>query len=122
MSYALVDKGNNQTIQFVKTAEECFETHEDYKWVDIPDDWVAEEGTNPPDFFWNEDKQQVQRVVLEPEGWEQQRQTAFENLTIEQQLGNLYDDIEAGVFGDIAGKSEFYTAIKGIKDSIPKTE
>ena len=92
------------------------------RWEDIPDDWVMEEGTNPPDFFWNEDKQQVQRVVLEPEGWEQQRQTAFENLTIEQQLGNLYDDIEAGVFGDIAGKSKFYTAIKGIKDSIPKTE
>ena len=50
MSYALVDKGNNQTIQFVKTEEECFETHEDYKWY-IPDDWVMEEGTNPPDFF-----------------------------------------------------------------------
>ena len=122
MSYALVDKGTNGTIQFVKTAEECFETHEDYKWVDIPDDWVMEEGTNPPDFFWNEDKQEVQRVHIEPEGWEQKRRFAFENLSIEEQLAALYDDIEAGIFGDIAGKSKFYTAIKGIKDSIPKTE
>ena len=51
MSFALVDKGNNQTIQFVKTEEECFETHEDYKWVDIPDDWVCPEcGVSKFDF------------------------------------------------------------------------
>tara|TARA_B100000287_G_scaffold18242_1_gene18279 strand:+ start:1322 stop:1687 length:366 start_codon:yes stop_codon:yes gene_type:complete len=120
MSYALVDRGSNQTIQFVTKEEECFEVHEDFKWVDIPDDWVMEEGTNPPDFFWNEDKQQVERVPLPEETWEMKRQVAYEHLTVEQQLGNLYDDIEAGVFGDIKGKSKFYTAVKSIKDSTPK--
>ena len=43
-----------------------------------------------------------------------------QDMTVEQQLGNLFDDIEAGVFGDIQGKSKFYTAIKNIKEAYPK--
>ena len=120
MSFALVDRASNQTIQFVVEEEECFECHEDFKWVDIPDDWVMEEGTNPPDIKWNPDTQKVERAVPTPLGWEQKRMFAFEDMTVEQQLGNLFDDIEAGVFGDIQGKSKFYTAIKNIKEAYPK--
>ena len=120
MSYALINRSNNNCVQFVVTEEECFETHEDFKWVDIPDDWVQEEGTNPPDFTWNPDIQEVQRVVYEPETWDMARANAYNDLSPGGELALLWDDIEAGVFGDIKGKSKFYTAIKNIKDANPK--
>ena len=122
MSFALVDKATNNTIQFVVEEEECFECHEDFKWVDIPDDWVMEEGTNPPDFKWNPDTQKVERVEYEEGGWDIQRENAYAEISLEGELALLWDDIHAGVFGDIQSKSKFYKAIKDIKDSIPKTE
>lgn len=120
MSYALINRSNNNCVQFVVTEEECFETHEDFKWVDIRDDWVQEEGTNPPDFVWNPDLQEVQRNLPEPDTWDISRQNAYESLTPGGELALLWDDIDAGVFGDIKGNSKFYTAIKNIKDAHPK--
>jgi len=120
MSYALINKATNETVQFVVKEDEQFEVHDDFRWVDIPDDWVMEEGTNPPDFFWNPDTQKVQRKEAPVEGWEIKRQRAYSDLSVEKQLGNLYDDIEAGVFGDIQGKSKFFTEVKSLKESIPK--
>jgi hypothetical protein len=122
MSYALINRSNNNCCQFVKTEDECFECHEDFRWVDIPDDWVQEEGTNPPDFTWNPDLQKVERVVYEEGGWDIKREIAYADLGVEGELALLWDDIHAGVFGDIQGKSKFYKAIKDIKDAIPKTE
>ena len=48
MSFALINKNNNNVCQFVATEDECFETHEDYFWKDIPDESI--EGMQPPDF------------------------------------------------------------------------
>ena len=36
------------------------------------------------------------------------------------QLDNLFKDIEAGLFGESAKTSSFYTSIKTVKDTYPK--
>lgn len=121
MSYALINKANNACCQFVLKEEECFECHEDFRWVDIPDDWVQEEGTNPPDFFWNPDLQKVQKVTYDPPDWDVARLAAYDDISAGGELGLLWDDIDAGIFGDdIKSKSKFYLAIKQIKEAHPK--
>tara|TARA_B100001250_G_scaffold84255_2_gene69590 strand:+ start:536 stop:910 length:375 start_codon:yes stop_codon:yes gene_type:complete len=121
MSYALINRSNNSCCTFVPTEDDCFECHEDFRWVDIPDDWVQEEGTNPPDFMWNPDLQEVQRVTYEPGDWDVKRLEAYDDLGASGELALLWDDIDAGVFGEkIKSKSKFYLAIKQIKDANPK--
>ena len=51
--------------------------------------------------------------------WRVKRQNLY---IISIQLEKLYDDINAGIFGESAKTGEFYTYIKGIKDSIPKPD
>jgi hypothetical protein len=41
---------------------------------------------------------------------------------IEEQLGKLYNDIDAGLFGENAKTGEFYTFIKSVKDNSPKPD
>ena len=50
-------------------------------------------------------------------GWRNERQNLY---VISTQLEKLYDDVNAGLFGEAAKTGEFYNFIKGIKDSIPK--
>lgn len=52
-------------------------------------------------------------------GWRNQRK---EQYIISFQLEKLYDDINAGLFGEDAKTGQFYLYIKGIKDSIPKPD
>ena len=40
---------------------------------------------------------------------------------IEEQLDQLWHDIDDGILGDTAKTSSFYTTIKNVKDSSPKT-
>ena len=41
---------------------------------------------------------------------------------IEEQLGKLFNDIDAGLFGEQAKTGEFYTHIKAVKDANPKPD
>jgi hypothetical protein len=52
-------------------------------------------------------------------GWRNERQNLY---VIATQLEKLYDDVDAGLFGEAAKTGEFYNFIKGIKDSIPKPD
>ena len=40
---------------------------------------------------------------------------------VEEQLNFLYDDIQAGVFGEAAKAGRFATYVAGIKDQFPKS-
>ena len=51
----------------------------------------------------------------EPHVW---RKHAYD---IEEQLNFLYDDIQAGVFGEAAKSGAFATYVAGIKDQFPKS-
>ncbi len=51
--------------------------------------------------------------------WRNERQNLY---VIATQLEKLYDDVDAGLFGEAAKTGEFYNFIKGIKDSIPKPD
>ena len=52
-------------------------------------------------------------------GWSNERKQKY---IISFQLEKLYDDIDAGLFGEEAKTGQFYLYIKGIKDSIPKPD
>jgi len=52
-------------------------------------------------------------------GWSNERKQKY---IISFQLEKLYDDIDAGLFGEDAKTGQFYLYIKGIKDSIPKPD
>lgn len=41
---------------------------------------------------------------------------------VEEQLGKLFNDIDAGLFGESAKTGEFYTHIKAVKDANPKPD
>jgi hypothetical protein len=41
---------------------------------------------------------------------------------VAEQLGKLYKDIDAGLFGEQAKTGEFYTHIKAVKDANPKPD
>ena len=41
---------------------------------------------------------------------------------IEEQLGKLFNDIDAGLFGEQAKTGEFYNHIKAVKDANPKPD
>jgi len=50
----------------------------------------------------------------------QHRQQVYDNLG--QQLNLLYDDIQAGMFGDAARTGAFATYLKDLKDQWPVTK
>lgn len=52
-------------------------------------------------------------------GWRNERKNLY---VITTQLEKLYDDVDAGLFGEAAKTGEFYNFIKGIKDDIPKPD
>ena len=52
-------------------------------------------------------------------GWSNERKQKY---IVSFQLEKLYDDIDAGLFGEDAKTGQFYLYIKGIKDSIPKPD
>ena len=51
--------------------------------------------------------------------WRNERQNLY---VVATQLEKLYDDVDAGLFGEAAKTGEFYNFIKGIKDDIPKPD
>ena len=51
--------------------------------------------------------------------WRNERKNLY---VVATQLEKLYDDVDAGLFGEAAKTGEFYNLIKGIKDSIPKPD
>ena len=113
MSFALINKNNNSVCQFVMTEDECFETHEDYFWKDIPDETI--EGMQPPDFTYEPSNGSVIPVVYSEPDHHFLRQLDYEDLTIEQQLNLLWKDMDAGLMPGKDGN--WYKTIKAIKDA-----
>lgn len=52
--------------------------------------------------------------------WRNQRQEKYGNIG--EQLNLLFDDIEAGLFGDRAKTGQWYNHIKSIKDVVIKPD
>tara|TARA_B100001248_G_scaffold253987_1_gene231844 strand:- start:466 stop:816 length:351 start_codon:yes stop_codon:yes gene_type:complete len=113
MSFALINKHNNNVCQFVQTDDECFETHEDYFWTDIPDETI--DGMQPADFSYEPSNGSVIPVEYDAPDYHMLRQIDYEELTIEQQLNLLWKDMDAGL---VPGKDgNWYKTIKAIKDA-----
>ena len=74
------------------------------KWIDAPDEvdieWRLMLGEWVPDFLYTDPLNEKLIAYGEPG----------------VQLGRLWNDIDAGLFGDNAKKGEFYTHIKGVKE------
>lgn len=113
MSFALINKSNNSVCQFVMTDDECFETHEDYFWKDIPDETI--EGMQPPDFTYEPSNGSVIPKVYSEPDHHFLRQLDYEDLTIEQQLNLLWKDMDAGLMPGKDGN--WYKTIKAIKEA-----
>ena len=112
MSFALINKSNNNVCQFVATEDECFETHEDYFWKDIPDESI--EGMEAPDFIYEPANGSVIRQVYPDPDYHMMRQMDYEELTVGQQLNLLWKDMDAGL---VPGKDgNWYKTIKAIKE------
>ena len=113
MSFALINKSNNNVCQFVATEDECFETHEDYFWKDIPDESI--EGMEAPDFIYEPANGSVIRQVYPDPDYHMMRQMDYEELTVGQQLNLLWKDMDAGL---VPGKDgNWYKTIKAIKEN-----
>tara|TARA_B100002019_G_scaffold63242_1_gene54247 strand:- start:779 stop:1129 length:351 start_codon:yes stop_codon:yes gene_type:complete len=112
MSFALINKSNNNVCQFVATEDECFETHEDYFWKDIPDEFI--EGEQPADFKYEPANGNVIRQVYPEPDFHMLRQLDYEDLTVGQQLNLLWKDMDAGL---VPGKDgNWFKTIKSIKE------
>jgi hypothetical protein len=88
MSFALINKNNNNVCQFVATEDECFETHEDYFWKDIPDESI--EGMQPPDFIYEPANGSIIKQVYPEPDYHMKREMDYEELTIGGQLNLLW--------------------------------
>ena len=71
MSFALINKQNNNVCQFVATEDDCFETHEDYFWKDIPDESI--EGMEAPDFTYEPSTGAIIKIVYPDPDYHLQR-------------------------------------------------
>ena len=112
MSFALINKSNNNVCQFVMTEDECFETHEDYFWKDIPDETI--EGMQPPDFTYEPSNGSVIPKIYSEPDHHFLRRLDYEELSVEQQLNLLWKDMDAGL---MTGKDgNWYKTIKAIKE------
>ena len=112
MSFALINKNNNNVCQFVATEDECFETHEDYFWKDIPDESI--EGMQPPDFIYEPSNGSIIKQVYPEPDYHMKREIDYEELTIGGQLNLLWKDMDAGL---VPGKDgNWYKTIKAIKE------
>lgn len=63
---------------------------------------------------------EVVAKLQELNGWRNDRQSQYGSM--EYQLNMLFDDIEAGKFGDAAKTGAWYLHIKSVKDSIAKPD
>ena len=61
----------------------------------------------------------IANKLRELNSWRVERQNLY---ILSIQLEKLYDDIDAGLFGEDVKTGEFYTYIKGIKNDIPKPD
>ncbi len=113
MSFALINKSNNNVCQFVMTEDECFETHEDYFWKDIPDETI--EGMQPPDFTYEPSNGSVIPKIYSEPDHHFLRRLDYEELSVEQQLNLLWKDMDAGLMPGKDGN--WYKTIKAIKDA-----
>ena len=117
MSFALINKNNNNVCQFVATEDECFETHEDYFWKDIPDESI--EGMQPPDFIYEPSNGSIIKQVYPEPDYHMKREMDYEELTVGGQLNLLWKDMDAGL---VPGKVRMVIGIKQLrqlKRSIP---
>ena len=77
-----------------------------FRWVDMPDegtiDWKLEFNEWIPD-HGHVDVSQARVVGYGDQG---------------AQLGRLFDDIKAGLFGDAAKEGKFYKAVQSVKDEV----
>jgi len=62
---------------------------------------------------------EIAAKLAELNEWRVKRQNLY---ILSIQLEKLYDDVNAGLFGEDAKTGEFYTYINNIKDSIPKPD
>lgn len=94
----------------ITTNEDQFECYESETYLD-PDQWRIDPVTKQP-------VQRVKQTVSRTLNWATKRN--LEYGTAEQQLGLLYDDIVAGVFGEAAKSSAWVQHIASVKAANPK--
>ena len=118
MRKALIDKRFWEVAQIVNSEAETFETTDDFKWVDCPNDRVedawfyddnANEFTDPHATTRDEFGNPVEPFAM-------QRMRSYP--PVGDQMDMLYKEIQAT--GKISANGEWFQSIKFVKDNVPK--
>lgn len=116
---ALVHRLAGEVTQIVAD-DATFEVHGDLVWKDFDTTAVSYDAAvdNPPEFEYNTETEEITRKVFEPLPYDIQRKFAYNPL--EEQLDQLWHDIDDGKLGDAAKTGVWYNGVKSTKDAYPK--
>lgn len=101
-----------------KVNDPKFNSVDDFEYIPSADD--NEQDYIPPSKEKILQKWQELFVEYCNKTYQIQRKISYDTLTVEEQLGLLWHDINSGFFGETAKQSQFYTEILQIKNNWPK--
>lgn len=117
MRKALIDKRFWEVAQIVPSADDVFETTDDFKWVDCPDNvedaWFYDDATGT---FTDPHATTRDEFGNPVEPFYMQRMRAYP--PVGDQMDMLFKEIQAT--GTISTKGEWFQSIQFVKNNVPK--
>lgn len=110
--YSLVVKATNTVTQIVDSPEKRFDTHEDFIWIEGPDEYDNIQG-----YQLNTETGKIEIINYGAAPYREERVKHYNDPGV--QFDKLWHDMDQGI---IPGKdtSEWYKHIKSVKEMIPK--
>ena len=116
---ALVHIEAGQVHQLVAD-DATFEVHSDYAWKNFDESALSykADADAPPSFTYDKETDTISRVSIPTQSYETLRRWAYN--PIEEQLDQLWHDIDDGKLGEAAKTGVWYNGVKSTKDAYPK--